>query len=138
GKDRAQFAQAFERRFAQAFVAADGAGLAGGLALLVQDRRVDRQDLAVETALGPCLRGKLLRAQPELVELLAGEAALDGDPLGAGELVAGVDGPVVGTAGLASGRLAERHPAHRLDPARHTDVDDVSGDEARDEVSGLL
>src|SRR5205085_6702378 len=78
--------QLLERRLAQALVLADVVRRAGGLALLVHVGRVDLDERAGEAVLGPRLRRQLLRAKTELVGVLAGDAPLLGDALGALEL----------------------------------------------------
>ena len=137
---RVQRSQALQRGVAQALVARDDVPLARRLLLLVEHRRLDPTDLPVEPALGPGLLGLLLGCQPERVDVLAGDAAPLGDPLGGLELVGHVDIP-----GLRADRRAVRtrvgaqpDAAHRLDAARDADIDGAGGDQAGDQVVGLL
>ncbi len=137
---RFQRRQAIQRGVAQALVARDESALGGRLPVVVEDRRLDRADLAVEPALGPRLLGLALRVETELVDLLAGDAAALGDPLGGGELVGQVDVPRLGTDDAAIGARigAETDAAHRLDAAGDADVDGARRDQARDQPVGLL
>ena len=64
----------------------DGVGRAGGLALVVDVGSVDRHDLAAEAVLGPGLGGALLGQEAEPVGVVAADAPLVGDALGALEL----------------------------------------------------
>ena len=118
----------------------DHVALAGGLLLLVEHRRLDRRDLPVETALVPRPLGAQLRLESEGVDVLAGDAAALGDPLGGGELVGQVDVPRLGPQDAAVGTRvgAESDAAHRLDAARDADVDGTGRDQAGDEAVGLL
>ena len=84
--DRLEGGQLLEGGLAQALVARDGVGRAGGLALLVDVGSVDRHDLAAEAILGPGLGGALLGQEAELVGVVAADAPLVGDALGALEL----------------------------------------------------
>ena len=88
-----QLRQPFGGGVAQNLVAGDDLLLAGRRLLLVEHRCRDPADLAVEAALGPGLLGLALRSQAELVDILAGDAAPLGDPLGGLELVGHVDVP---------------------------------------------
>ena len=117
-----------------------GARSDGRLLVLVEHRRLDRADLAVEPALGPRLLGLALRVEAELVDLLAGDAAALGDPLGGGELVGQVDVPRRGPqdAAIGAGVGAEADAAHRLDAAGDADVDGARRDQAGDQAVGLL
>ena len=113
--------------------------MTGRLLVLVEHRCLDRADLAVEPALGPGLLGLSLRLEPELVDVLAGDAAPLGDPLGGGELVGQVDVPRLGAPlAVRAGVRAQPDAAHRLDAARDTDVDRAGRDQPGDEVVGLL
>ncbi len=114
--------------------------LAGRLLVLVEHRRLDAADLAVEAALGPGLLGLALRVEAELVDVLAGDAAALGDPLGGGELVGQVDVPRRGPqdAAIGAGVGAQADAAHRLDAAGDADVDGAGRDQAGDQVVGLL
>ena len=60
--------------------------VAGGRAVVGEGRRVDRYDLTLEAAFGPRLLGAFLRQQTEAVAVVAGDAPLVGDALGALEL----------------------------------------------------
>ena len=135
-----QRGQALERGVAQALVAGDDVALGGRLLVLVEHRRLDRADLPVEAALGPRLLGLALRVEAELVDLLAGDAAPLGDPLGGGELVGQVDVPRRGPqdAAVGAGVGAQADAAHRLDAAGDADVDGARRDQAGDQPVGLL
>ena len=85
--------QSLQRRLAQALVAADEVPLGGRLLVLVEHRRLDRGDLAVEPVLIPGTLGMLLRHQAEVVDVGSSDAAPLGDALGGGELVGHVDVP---------------------------------------------
>ena len=78
--------------------------------------------------------------QAERVDILAGDAASLGDPLGGLELVGHVDVPRLRADGRAVRTRvgAQSHPAHRLDATRDADVDRAGGDQPGDEVVGLL
>jgi hypothetical protein len=132
--------QALQRRVAQALVACDRRALGRRLPVLVEDRRLDRADLAVEAALGPRLLGLTLRVEAELIDLLAGDAATLGDPLRRGELVGQVDIPGRGpqNAAVGAGVGAKADAAHRLDAAGDADVDGARGDEAGHQPVRLL
>ena len=118
----------------------DESALGGRLLVLIENRRLDRADLAVEPALGPRLLGLALRVEAELVDVLAGDAAALGDPLGGGELVGQVDVPRLrpDDAAVGPGVGAEADAAHRLDAAGDADVDGARRDQARDQSVGLL
>ena len=108
---RLQRGQALERGVAQTLVAGDDVRVSPvGCLSLVEHRRLDAADLAVEAALGPRLLGLALRVEAELVDVLAGDAAPLGDPLGGVELVGQVDVPRRGPrdAALGAGVGAER------------------------------
>ena len=79
--------QPLERRVAQPLVAGDERASRRSAALLVEHRRLDRQDLALEAALvagrGPCC----CEASAKRVDVLARDAAVLGDALGGAELV---------------------------------------------------
>ena len=120
--------QLLERRLAQALVAVDDVGLARGLALVVEHRRRDRDDLALEPALAPGPARPLLGLQAEGVALVATDAPLVGDALGPLELRGGL---VLREIGLGEG------PAG-TDAAGDDDVGRAGGDECRPEVGGLL
>ena len=117
--------QLLERGLAQALVAVDAVGRAGGLAVLVDVGRVDRDDLRVEAALGPrARRPAAATARPKRVAVVAGDAPLVGDALGALELRGQLVAARSTTSGSARPKLglahagADRHAAHRLDAAR--------------------
>src|SRR5256885_2171645 len=82
--------------------------------------RFDRYHLAVEPALCPGGLGLGLGPQAERVDFLTGEPAALRDALGRDILARHVDVPGFGPgrARVSPGRGAQRHPAHRLDPAR--------------------
>jgi hypothetical protein len=119
-------------------------GGAGRLALLVHVRSVDLDDLGAEAVLRPRLRRVLLREEAEGVGVLAGDAPLVGDALGALELRGHLVAREV--------RLRDRHAepevlaaaradgdaAHGLHAAGEGHVDHAAGDEADREVGGLL
>ena len=138
--DRLELAQALQRGVPQTLVLGDDVPVTGRLLVLVEHRRLDAADLTVEAALGPGLLGLALRVEPELVDLLAGDAAALGDPLGGGELVGQVDVPRRGPqdAAVRTGVGAQADAAHRLDAARDADIDGTRGDQAGDEAVGLL
>ena len=140
GQDGLELGEPLERGVAQALVGVDGAGLAGGLALGVEDRCLHREDLALEATLVDGDARLLLRGQAELVDELAREAAVRSDPVGRLELVGHVDVPVVRTRVAETGRhvAAERDARHRLDAARDADVDAAGLDHVVDHVRGLL
>ena len=81
-----------------------------------------------------------LGAEAERVDVVAGDAAALGDPLGGGELVGQIDVPRLGPQDAAVGTRvgAEADAAHRLDSARDADVDGTRRDQAGDEAVGLL
>ena len=86
-----------QRGLADALILVDALRAAGGLAVVAEHGRVDRQDLALEAALVARARGLLLRGEAEAVDLLARDAAVLRDPLGRAELIGRrVPGPVGG------------------------------------------
>jgi hypothetical protein len=97
-------------------------------------------DLPVEPVLVPGPLGALLGQEPEVVQILAGDAAALGDAFGGGELIGHVDVPGLGAdlRTIRAGVGAEPDPAHRLDTARDADVDGAGGDQPCDQVVGLL
>ena len=115
---------------------------AGGLSVLADVGRVDRDDLALEPALGPRPLRAHLRLEAELVGVGAGDAPLVGDALGAFELRRELVVLAVRRGGrspeVAAGRRAERDAAHRLDAARQRDVDHARLHERGREVGRLL
>ena len=121
-----------------------GDQLVGVVALVVLDG--DRDDLPLEAALGRGLGGPLVRADRELVEVLAAEVPLLGDELGALALAdqaaaLGVAGHGAGTEGeaeLADDRGAHRGAGHDLDPAADDHVVGAGDDALGPEVEGLL
>ena len=141
--DGLQGGQLLEGGLAQALVPADRLG-AGELALLVDVGRLDRDDLAAEAVLGPRRGGVLLRAEAEAVGVLAGDAPLVGDALGALEL----RGHLVlrevrlrdrdAEAEVLAAARADRHPAHHLDAAGEGGVDGAAAHEGGGQVGGLL
>ena len=100
-----------------------------GLAVLVDVGGGDGMDLRAEAILVPGLGGPLLGQQTELVGVLAGDAPLLGDPLGAlelGRVLVLLEvrlGDRLAHVLLAGEVGAHGHPAHDLDAARHGDVD---------------
>src|SRR5277367_3857781 len=139
-ENRLELAQALQRGVPQTLVLGDDVPVTGRLLVLVEHRRLDAADLAVEAALGPRLLGLALRVEPELVDLLAGDAAALGDPLGGGELIGQVDVPRRGPqdAAVRADVGAQADAAHRRDAGRDADVDGPRGDQAGDEAVGLL
>jgi hypothetical protein len=107
---------------------------------LVPGHGADRHDLAVEVPGVPRGACPALRELPEPVEVQSGQSAPDRDPLGGAELVRQVDRPVGGPRrpDVDAEVAAQRHPAHRLDPARDADVDGAGRDLRGDQVHGLL
>jgi hypothetical protein len=140
--DGLELLEALDRGLAEALVARHPLGLTGGLAVLAEDRCVDRDDLALEAALLPRLRGALLGLEPEGVGVVPRDAPLLGDALGPLELARELVVPEVGlrdrAAGPVAGVAADRDPGHDLDPARHGDVDRAGADERCGEVGRLL
>ena len=59
-RDGLQVGEGLEGRLPEALVPCDVMGRAGGLAVLALVGCVERQDLALESSLGPCLCGALL------------------------------------------------------------------------------
>lgn len=132
--------QALHGGVAQALVTADHVALVGGSLVLVENRRLDRGDLAVEAVLVPGPLGPLLGQEPEVVEILASDAAAFGNPLGGGELIGHVDVPRGGAdqRAVRAGVGAEPDAAHGLDTAGDADVDRAGRDQPGDQVVGLL
>src|SRR3984957_15401009 len=138
--DRLELAQALQRGVPQTLVLGDDVPVTGRLLVLVEHRRLDAADLAIEAAFGPGLLGLALRVEPELVDLLASDAAALGDPLGGGELIGQVDVPRgrAQDAAIRTGVGAQADTAHRLDATRDADVDGPRGDQTGDQAVGLL
>ena len=116
--------------------------LAGRLAVGVEDRRLDRHDLAVEAALRPGRCGLRLGAQRRTASRSARvrprrwairSAATNWLGMSMAQR-AGRGWPASGAAALAP----ERDPAHRLDAAGDADVDGAGRDQPGDQVRGLL
>jgi len=84
--------------------------------------------------------GQGLGPQAERVDFLTGEPAALRDALGRDILARHIDvpGSRPGRARVSPGRGAQRHPAHRLDPARDPDADRVRRDEPGHQVRRLL
>src|SRR5258708_30703722 len=78
---------------AQALVPFDDPGLASRLAVGVQQGRLHWRYLPVKPSFGPGSLGVSLRAQPERVDLLAGQATPSRDPLCRLELIRHVNRP---------------------------------------------
>ena len=141
---RLEVGERLERGVAEAFVTRDRAGA-------VRSRR-SRRASARRSARSGCRsglrptrrRGAVLRLLAERVELVAGDAELLGDPLGALELRGVlVVLPVLLVDRLADERVlrdarAHRHRAHHLDAARHGDVDHAGRDQGGRDVRRLL
>ena len=108
-----------QRGIPQPLVARHRGASTGGLTLLSEHGRLDRADLAVEPALGPRLLGLLLRLKTELVDVLAGDSALLGDPLGGARTGWACRCPTSPPGSLPGrGRRWRRgRAAHRLDAA---------------------
>ena len=85
--DRLQLGQAFQRRVTQALIPIDDDVFA------LSVRRFDRHDFAIEAAVRPRLCRFLLRCKSERVDVVARDAAILGDALGAFELVRHVERP---------------------------------------------
>ena len=137
---RLEAGQGLHRGVAQALVTADHVPLVGGSLVLVEHRRLDRGDLAVEAVLVPGPLGSLLRQEAQMVEVLASDAAALGDSLGGGELVGHVDVPRrrADQRAVRACVGAEADAAHRLDTAGNADVDRAGRDQAGDQMVGLL
>jgi uncharacterized protein len=103
----------------------DGAGLAGRLALVVEDGRLDREDLAVEAALVPRPLGVPLRAQCESStswRVMPRSVAIRSAPTNwLGRSTSQSSGR--GTPGPVQHVGPEPDPAHHLDAAGDADVD---------------
>ena len=138
--DRLETSQALGCGVPQTLVPAHHVALRGGLLVLVNDRSLDRRDLAVEPVLVPGPLGLLLRDQSEVVQVGAGDAAALGDSLGSGELVGHVEIPGFrpDDRAVRAGVGTQADPAHRLDPAGDADVDGARGNQSRYQVVGLL
>ena len=104
--------------------------------------RLERHDLVGEAALVGGPGRPLVRAQGELVHLLAGDLPAPGDLLGALALVDELEALLVERAvGLARPGLGGRpdgHPAHRLHAGPDGDVHGPRHDGLGGEVDGLL
>ena len=120
--------QLLERRLAQAFVAGDVVGGAGGLAVLVDVGRVDGHDLALEAVLAPTpgRRAPATRSPKwsQSARVMPHWSAMRSARLELGRVLVLLE---VRLRQRAPGPVrhgdAERDPAHRLDAARHRDVD---------------
>ena len=133
---RLQRRQALERGVAQALVPGDGArsrvgclfssSTGASMRLISRSKRPSAQ---------ACLALRC-ESKPNSVDLLAGDAAALGDPLGGGELIGQVDVPGRGPQDAAIGARvgAQPDPAHRLDAAGDADVDGARRDEAGDQM----
>jgi len=105
--------------------------------------RGHRHDLAAEAALGPRLRGPLVRGGREVVQLGPRQPPFGRDQLGADALWHQALGVALRDAGperVGAGQHGRphRHPAHRLHAARDHDVVGAGDDALRGEVHGLL
>ena len=134
---RLQLGQRLECGVAQAFV--------GGHQRAVGTQQ--GQDLAVEPTLVGGAASEVLRACPEGVEVVAGEAPLVGDHLGGDALrhqaalgcVAGANFGAEGKAELAVGHCRTHwNSCHHFDAGRHHDVVGAGDDALCGEVSRLL
>ena len=138
---RLELGELLQRGLADALVGVDDLGVAGGLALLVEDGSLDGEDLAVEPTLvarrawpSPATTGRTRR--PRLGRIRGrgrcgrrprtGSAGRCTSPSGRGRAGAGRD---VG---------AEREAGHRLDAAGDAGLDLAGGDHGVDEMGGLL
>ena len=125
---------------AQALVAVDGELVAGQLALFGRLGGDDGEDLTVEAALVPGLLGQLLAAQAESVEvgrvIPRRWAMRSAASNWLGMSMDHDSGPT--RSGVLADVGAQRDVAHRLDATGDADVDGVGGDQARDQVIGLL
>src|SRR5581483_9277092 len=116
------------------------AGLSGRLPFLVDHGRRDRNDLAVEAALGPGAVRLLLALKPEAIGVLARDAVLLRDALRALELRRRL---VVVDVALRERRAAlhvraERDARHHLEAAREHHVLDSGADHRGRERGRLL
>ena len=86
------------------------------------------------------IAGLALRLEAPRLQVLAGEAAVAGDPVGALELVGHVDRPRLRPRVARTGRdvRAQRDPAHRLHAAGDPDLDRAGLDHVVDQVRRLL
>src|SRR5690606_2612618 len=114
-----------------ALVTVDQVGRAGRVAVLVEIGGLDGDVLAGVAVFLPRPLRTLLRGEPERVGVLAGDAPLVGDALGAlelrGHLVlleVGLGDRDAEAERLVAGR-ADRYPAHRLDTVGEREVDDA-------------
>ena len=101
----------------------------------------DGEGFTIEAAFIPRALRIGLRTDAQLLQVGPAESAALGDPVGGGELVGQIHGPVVGArhaVGAVTHGRAQGDPAHRLDAAGDADVHRASVDEVGDEMVGLL
>ncbi len=130
--DRLEGGQLLQGRLAHPFVACDGVGSAGGLALLVEVGGFDRDVLTGEAVLRPRLCSPLLTGKTEGVGVLAGDAPDIRDALGTLELgghlipleVSVRDG--YAETDVAPVGASDRDPAHGFHAAGKGDIDHAS------------
>ena len=116
-------------------------GLAGRLAVLVEDRRVQRGDLALEPPLVHGHPRLALRGEPEGLEVVAGQArgcARSGRRPRTGWACRWSSRRDAGRRAPGGTLRAERDPRHRLDAAGDADLDGAGPDQVVDQVRGLL
>ena len=123
-QDRLQTGKALASGLARPLVLRDRCPLARRT-VGADHRRLERDDLALEPALGDRDRGLALRLEPEPVDVVTSDLVLLGDALSGTELVGHVPREVLGprAPGPVEGIGAESDPTHRLDPAPDADLD---------------
>ncbi len=138
---RPQSRQPLECAGADSLVGVDAALLAGRLAVFAQNRRVDRLDLAFEAPFFLGAHRVVLRAQRELIAVVARDAVHLADLLGGVELVERhVPRPTgrLEEPGPMLHALSETDVAHHFDAAGDADVDGTGLHQRRHQVIGLL